>query len=299
LGRLFFLPLLLFFSPQWGIPQFLPLGDVWLPALDDFCDRSNTKLIPMKLKFFSLLFFIAGCSIAGFSQRTISKSNVMFAPLFKFINTVQEVKISPRLTIETTVRTRPPSKFKFFGLGAIKIDGQDYQPFGETKLSAIGNITEFRVYGKEKLAFHGFYYGPYFSYMHYKLQSASVHGEFHDATGEVYTGDISHVVKLNETGGGFEIGTQGMYLKNKLCIDWTIIGVGIGVLGFQGGIEADNTSQNFDFRNYPEDVDKVQMGIEKVFPHTFKRTIDATSITIGGKIPVPTMRMSVCFGFGY
>jgi hypothetical protein len=88
-----------------------------------------------------------------------------------------------------------------------------------------------------------------------------------------------------------------MYLKNKLCIDWTIIGIGMGVLGFQGGFEANNTSDNFDFRNYPDDVANTKLGIEKVFH--FKRTIDPTSVTIGAKIPWPMMRMGLCIGFGY
>jgi len=250
----------------------------------------------MKLKFFTLL-ALTGLTTSVVAQRTITKSNALFSPFFKTICTIQEVKVGPRMTVETTVKTRPATNFKFFGLGQVNIDGQDYTPFGKTKLSAVGNVTEWRIYGKEKGAYHGFYFGPYFSYTHYKLQSASVRGEFKDANGVSYFGDVSQVIKLNVTGGGFEIGTQGMYLKNHLCIDWTIMGVGMGCLGFQGGMEAENTSENFDFRNYPDDVASMKMGIEKVFH--FKRTIDATSVTIGAKIPWVMMRMGLSIGFGY
>jgi hypothetical protein len=250
----------------------------------------------MKLKNLTLLALTA-CSTLGFAQRTITKSNALFGPFFKTIYTIQEVKITPRMTVETSVKTRPPSNFKFFGLGKVNFDGQDYEPFGKTKLSAVGNVTEWRIYGKEKGAYHGFYFGPYFSYMHYKLQSAPVRADFKDANGVTYSGDVSQVIKLNMTGGGFQIGTQGMYLKDHLCIDWTIIGVGMGCLGFQGGVEAENTSDNFDFRNYPNDVANMKMGIEKVFK--FKRTVDATSVTIGARIPWVMMRMGLSIGFGY
>ncbi len=251
----------------------------------------------MKLKYYTLLLALAGCSITGLSQRTITKTNLVFGPFLKTIHTIQEVKIAPRLTIQTTVKTRPATSFDLFNLGTINMEGTAYEHFGKTKLSAVGNVTEFRVYGKEKGAFHGFYFGPYFSYTHYRLQSASFRGEFHDASDAAYYGDISHSVRLNSTGGGFQIGTQGMYLKNKLCIDWTIIGVGIGMLGFKGTIDAENTSANFDFRNYTADANKVEMGIEKLF--NFKRTIDPASIAIGAKIPFPMMRMGVSMGFGY
>lgn len=251
----------------------------------------------MKNKTIITLLAIFSLSSTVIAQRTISKSNALFGPMFKTIGTSQEVKIAPRLTTQTTIRTRPASNFRLFGLGNINFEGKEYTPFGNTRLSGVGNITEFRIYGKEKGAFHGFYFGPYFSYMHYKLQSASVRAEFKDANGVSYFGDIRQVIKLNMTGGGFQIGTQGMYLKDHLAIDWTILGIGFGALGFSGGIEAENTSENFDFRNYTADLDNVELGIEKVF--NFKRTVDAKSISIGARIPWPLFRMGLSIGFGY
>jgi hypothetical protein len=69
------------------------------------------------------------------------------------------------------------------------------------------------------------------------------------------------------------------------------------VMGFQGGIEAENTSSNFNFNNYEEDVNNIEFGLEKVFK--FKRTIEPTSITIGAKIPWVMMRTGLSIGFGY
>src|ERR1044071_3580035 len=125
----------------------------------------------MKLKIFSLLVASAALSTTGFAQLTITKSNILFGPMVKTIHTIQEVRVAPRLTMQTTVKTRPASNFGFFNLGSINMEGKEYEHFGSTKLSAAGNVTEFRVYSKKKGAFHGFYFGPYFSYMHYRLQS--------------------------------------------------------------------------------------------------------------------------------
>ncbi|HTL81810.1 MAG TPA: hypothetical protein VL651_08915 [Bacteroidia bacterium] len=249
-----------------------------------------------KRLLFAVTALFTGCSFS-YAQMTISKTNALFAPMFKMINTTQEVKLGKRLTTSTTVRTRPASNLNFFGLGTINVEGQNYTPFGRSKLSAIGNITELRIYGAKKGAFHGFYFGPYFTYTHYKLTSASIREAFHDANGVEYDGDIQQVIKLNIAGGGIECGTQGVYAKGHFCVDWTILGMGFGTLGFQGGIEASNTSENFDLRNYPDDVANTKMGIEKYF--TFKRTIDATSVTIGAKIPFIVFRTGLSFGFGY
>ncbi|HLG03267.1 MAG TPA: hypothetical protein VI731_06705 [Bacteroidia bacterium] len=233
----------------------------------------------------------------GFSQRMISKSQVLLGPMFKMVNTSQEIKIAPRVTIQTTIRTRIPSEFKFLRLGTLRFEDKNYVPFGKTKLGGIGNITEFRWYSKKKEAFRGFYYGPYITFMHYKLQSAQVRADFQDANDVTYYGDVSQVVKLNVTGIGFQMGTQGLYANNKLAIDWTIIGFGFGMLSFQGGIEAENTSANFDFRNYTEDVANMEMGIERLF--NFRRTIDATSLSISTKIPWILLRTGFSMGFGY
>jgi hypothetical protein len=243
------------------------------------------------------LFLFSVLNLPSFSQMMVSKGNVLLGPLFKVISTSQEVKVSPRVTTQTTVRIRPAAEFGFFGLGKIKVDGETYNPFGKTELSAAGNITEMRIYSKKKGAFHGFYFGPYFTYMHWKLKSASIRETFHDENNVEHYGDISQVIKLNVTGGGFEIGTQGMYFKDHFAVDWTILGVGFGALGFQGGIEATNTSDGFDLRNYPTDVANTQMGIEKFFH--FTRTIDPMSVTIGAKIPFPMFRMGLSIGFGY
>lgn len=228
--------------------------------------------------------------------KNISKTNILFGPFFKTPMVSQERALNDRISVQTTVRTRIPSSFHAPFLTKANNDGESYNPFSSTKMSGIGNITEFRLYGKEKGVFHGLYGGVFFSYMHYKLESASFPAEFHDDNGVTYKADVTQTVKLNFTGGGFHFGVQGM-IKDRICIDWTILGAGVSLVGLKAGIDATNTSANFDFRNYTEDVEKTTFGVEKVLP--VKKTVEKESIAIGIKAPWILVRMGLSIGFAY
>jgi len=68
-------------------------------------------------------------------------------------------------------------------------------------------------------------------------------------------------------------------------------------LGFKGGIDATNTSNNFDFRNYSADIDAATVGIDKYLP--LKKTIDPQSVSLGAKMPIPMFRMGLSIGIAY
>lgn len=247
-------------------------------------------------RIFCFVLLLAGTGSTALAQRQVSKSNVLFGPFFKSIRTSQEIKIAPRLTTQTTAKVRPASTFRGFGIGKVEVEGQAYNPFSNTKLSTVGNSTEFRIYSRKKGAMRGFYFGPYFSYTFAKLTSGSVPGSFKDSNGVTYTADLQQVIKVNLTGGGFQIGTQAL-IKNRVAIDWTILGFGFGKFSLKGGVEATNTSENFDFRNYTEDVENVSFGIEKLF--SLEKTVEKESITLGAKFPCPLLRMGLSVGFAY
>ncbi|MDP2385812.1 MAG: hypothetical protein Q8M29_05545 [Bacteroidota bacterium] len=229
-------------------------------------------------------------------RKNISKTNLLFGPFFKTVQVIQERKLSKRITTQTIAKTRIPSSFNASRFVKIDANGSSYNPFGSTKLSGIGNITEFRLYGKKKGAFKGFYGGVFFSYMHYKLQSASVRGSFQDDNGVTYEADVSQSIKVNITGGGLHCGVQGL-IKDRFCIDWTILGVGVAGLGIKGSIDATNTSDNFDFRNYKDDVDDMTFGMEKILP--IKKTVERESVSLGVKAPWVLFRMGLSVGFAY
>jgi hypothetical protein len=233
-----------------------------------------------------------------FKVKNISKSNVLLGPFFKQVYAIQERALSDRISVVTSVRTRIPTQFKGGKFGKINTAGNgDYNPFASSKLSGIGNITEFRLYGKKRGAMHGVYGELFFSYMHYKLQSASFPATFHDEAGVAYKADVTQTFKLNNTGGGLGFGVQGLFIKDRLCIDWTICRVGLSLLGLKGGIEATNTSDNFDFRNYTDDVNKASFGLEKILP--IKKDVQKESVEMGVKVPWVIFQMGLNIGFGY
>lgn len=229
-------------------------------------------------------------------RKNISKTNLLFAPLFKTAEVIQERKLSKRITMQTIAKTRIPSSLDGSRFATVNADGTSYNPFGQAKLSGVGNITEFRLYGKKKGAFKGLYAGLFFSYMHYKLSTQPTAQQFTDDQGVVYKGDVSYAIKINNTGGGIEWGVQGL-IKDMICIDWTIIGLGMSSLGVQGSIDATNTSENFDFRNYGSDLDKVTLGADKLVP--FRKSINKTSMSLGAKAPFLLFRMGLSIGFAY
>lgn len=255
------------------------------------------KQINMTLnRSFLMVLLLAATGVQVFGQRQVSKSNVLFGPFFKSIRTSQEVKVAPRLTTQTTAKVRPASTFHGFGAGRVEVEGQAYNPFSNTKLSTAGNSTEFRIYSRKKGAMRGFYFGPYFSYTFAKLTSGAVPASFKDSNGATHTADLQQVIKVNLTGGGLQMGTQAL-IKNRVCIDWTILGFGFGSFSLKGGVEATNMSSDFDFRNYTEDVNNVSFGIEKIF--RLEKTVEKESITLGAKFPCPLLRMGVSVGFAY
>jgi hypothetical protein len=251
----------------------------------------------MNLRTYFFVAIITGISTLGFSQKNISKAGAFPGVIWKVFSVSQERQLTKRISTQTTVRAMPPIKFPLSGLTAASYKDQAYNPFSEAKLFGIGNVTEFRIYGKDKeKTMRGFYWGPYFTAMVYKLKSATYPAEFHDANNVVYTADIQHVVKLSTIGGGMQIGVQGM-IKDLVAFDWTILGIGFGSLGLSGGIEATNTSNNFDFRNYEEDVNKAVLGYDKYLP--LKKTVEKESVGLGIKVPYPLFRMAISIGIAY
>jgi len=252
----------------------------------------------MNLKNYTLLLMLAA-SIGAHAQKQVSKSNVLIGPFFKTIHTGQEMKIGERFSTQTTAKVRPASSFGG-KRGTVEVsdgNGNTYNPFTGLKMSSVGNVTEFRIYGKEKGALRGFYWGPYASYNYFKLASDPVRADFQDENNVTYSGDVSQVVKVNVGGGGIQFGTQGVFLKDRLVVDWTILGVGFGMLKLSGGLEATNTSENFDFRNYDEDVDNISFGVDKLLK--IEKTVEKESVVLSAKVPVPMFRMGLSVGFAY
>lgn len=230
-----------------------------------------------------------------FSQKNVSKSNLLYGPFFKTYSVIQERAIGSRFSIQTTVKVRPPRGLSPAAQDLFKIDEAPSNPFANSKLSGIGNITEFRIYRQDK-ALRGIYFGVLFSFMHHKLESGVFPGTFHDENNVEYYADLTQAIKINLTGLGIELGLQGL-IKDRVCIDWTILSFGYSLLSLTGSIDATNTSANFDFRNYTSDIDKSTFGVEKWLP--IKKIVEKETVGFNVKAPWPIIKSTLCIGFAY
>lgn len=247
----------------------------------------------------STLCIIASILLTSVSvaQKNVSKIGLLPGPLNRVFSVSQERVLTERLTVQTTVRAMPPLSFKGApGLTSASANGTTYDPFTSAKLFAIGNYTELRIYGKEKKALHGFYWGPYFHAMMYKLTTSTFPATFHDGNNVEYSADVKEYIKLTCVGAGLQIGLQGM-IKDRVCIDWTILGLGFNSVGLKGGIEATNTSANFDFNNYTDDIKKASLGLDKFF--TVSKTVQPTKVELGIRVPTIHIKTGLAIGFGY
>jgi hypothetical protein len=252
----------------------------------------------MKTKNYFFLLITALLSVPVSAQKNVSKTGIFPGPLFRMFSTSQERKLGKRITTVTTLKAMPPVKFKGGPLSLITHGDQTYNPFANAKLSAVGNITEFRIYKKkeEREAPKGLYFGPYFSYTFFKLNAAAFPAEFQDNNQVTYKADLQEVIKVNVIGGGLQVGVQGL-IKNKIAIDWTILGIGFGSLKITGSIDATNTSDNFDFRNYDEDVANTTLGIDKLIP--IKKTVEKESVSLSAKAPWLLIKTGLSIGIAY
>jgi hypothetical protein len=251
----------------------------------------------MKSKTAIALFALITFSSTVFAQRMVTKTNILFGPVFKSIRTIQEVKTGPRTTTQTTVKVSPTSPLAFGHIGSVYVFGNRCNGLIYPKLGAGGNITEFRIYSKKKGAMHGFYFGPYSSVSFISVTSDQIPVNFTDPKNEaVYSATLIETYKIYLAGGGFQIGVQSM--KKRFCVDWTILAIGFGKLGIKGTIDATNTSPNFDFNTIMSDnPDNIRFGVEKNLNIT--KTIWSTELSFDKHVPCPMIRMGLSIGFGY
>jgi hypothetical protein len=232
-----------------------------------------------------------------FSQKNVTQANLFPGPLLGLYSFGQERAITDRMSIQTSFRFMPARSIGKFS--QVEYEGEEYNPFSTSKLSALGNFTELRIYGKNKEALRGFYWGPYVHYTVYKVTSDPVYATFKDNNDVVYYADVENVYKLPNMGAGLQIGVQKVF-DSGFVIDWTILGIGFNQVGLSGSVLASNTSNNFDFRNYSADVDKATFGIEKYekfLPVTKK--VEPTSVELSVAQLLPHLKMGVAIGFGY
>lgn len=233
-----------------------------------------------------------------FSQKNVTKIGAFPGALTGMYTLSQERAINERMSIQTTFRFMPSRSNSFVDQSDnVTYQDEQYDPFKNPKLSGFGNFTELKIYKESNGALNGFYWGPYVHFTTYTVKSEKDYYEDYDSDGNLYYGDAQMTLKMSNIGLGLMIGTQKVF-GNGITLDWTILGLGFNSIGFKGVVEATNTSNNFDFRNYQEDFNEAEFEIEKYFPLTMTAEKERAVIT-STRLPFVQFRMGLTIGFGY
>jgi len=103
------------------------------------------------------------------------------------------------------------------------------------EFSGLTATLEYRIYGKKKGAGRGFYYAPYARYASHKLGFQSdIDGNFANAD-----------TQLSTVGLGAQIGAQWL-IKDRIVIDWGILGLAAQWYTFKSTFTAVDEEINFD-----------------------------------------------------
>ena len=219
----------------------------------------------------------------------------------------QERKLNERMSLQATIRYLPTKMNGILdSITTVEYNDEDYNPWAEPKFSGLGAFLDLKIYGKEKEGLSGFYWGPYLHIMTYKLESKRDYVEGFDGNGILYYGEAQTRYKISNLGAGIQIGTQKIW-NNGLTLDWTILGIGLNGVLVSAEIDVENTSGNFDFRDYEEDI----RNDAEFFITNPNIEIERESVKFSSKryfsmrefsevsLPFINFRMGLSLGFGY
>jgi hypothetical protein len=247
-------------------------------------------------KFVSIFAVLFTLSI--FAQRTITKAVISPESRYKMFGVAQELTISKRVSLQATFKFMPRTSIPEakYAARAFTDPVTGNNPFSNTKANALGSVIEVRVYSKKKAALRGFYWGPFISASSYNLSTGVFSASYKVAPNYIYTLDMLGTCKINAVGGGLQLGLQTM-IKNKLSLDWTILGVGVCQTTVLAKIKTVNAPAEFNLAALPNNKMSSDFAFEKYFP--LRKTIDAQSIEMAGKGLLPMLRTSISIGIGY
>jgi hypothetical protein len=219
----------------------------------------------------------------------------------------QERKLNERMSLQATFRYLPTKTNGILdSITTVEYNDEDYNPWGEPTFSGMGAFFDLKIYGKERGAMKGFYWGPYLHTMTYQLQSKRDYLEDYNSNGVLFYGEAQTRYKMSNLGVGIQIGTQKIW-DNGLTLDWTILGIGLNGVLVSAEIDVENTSGNFDFRDYEEDItndadffiSNPSIEIEKESVKFSSKRYFTVSEFSEEALPFINFRMGLSLGFGY
>ena len=219
----------------------------------------------------------------------------------------QERKLNERMSLQATFRYLPTKTNGILdSITTVEYNDEDYKPWGAPTFSGLGAFFDLKIYGKEEGAMMGFYWGPYLHTMTYKLQSKRDYLEEYNSNGILFYGEAQTRYKMSNLGVGIQIGTQKIW-DNGLTLDWTILGIGLNGVLVSAEIDVENTSGNFDFRDYEDDItndadffiSNPSIEIEKESVKFSSKRYFTMSEFSKETLPFINFRMGLSLGFGY
>ncbi len=159
-------------------------------------------------------------------------------------------------------------------------------PSTSVNFSGFSIAPEYRFYLGRKDAPRGFYLGPYFRHI-------QITGETRDFVNSIET-DFTLTFVSNAP--GLQLGAQWL-IKDRVSIDWSFFGVGLGLSRLRGEITAGTSST--DLNNWEESIED---GIGEV--PVFGRDLSGVSLagnTLSVSIPAitPDFRSSLTIGIAF
>jgi hypothetical protein len=154
-------------------------------------------------------------------------------------------------------------------------------------LSGFQFCPEYRLYTSRKV-FDGFYVAPQLCYSGYTLEARSIYRNS-------YSTNDNATIKYTSFGVGAQIGMQWR-IKNKVCIDWQILGAGISFVGIDALAVTTNGNAAYwtQQANYYTQTD-ARLSLVKFI--SLKSS--GNTITGGGNTVFPYFRMGLAVGYAF
>jgi len=186
----------------------------------------KTKIMNEKL---ILTLICLSFSLSNFAQDNVAKIG-LFGLATKTINLKYERVLNEKSSANLNLSFRIPGGLP---LGLTVNDLVDGEITGDVRLNGINIAPEYRMYTKGD-APRGFYFAPYLQYSSTALTYA----------GKLDGFDTDSKLSYSNFGVGIQLGAQWL-IQDKVSIDWTFFGLGVGSHRVKARYESDDPNINF------------------------------------------------------
>ncbi len=223
--------------------------------------------------------------ILGFSHIAQAQENIakigIFALASKNVSLKYERVLNEKSSANLNLSFRIPGGLP---LGINLADVLETEITDEAKLNSFNIAPEYRIYTKGD-APRGFYVAPYIQY-----SSAGI-----KYSGIVESFATDSKINYSNIGAGIQLGVQWL-IKDKLSVDWTFLGIGIGNHRIKARYESDDPG--IDFQDIIADIEAELDGIPIIGDRfNFESGADFAEGSVRAILPL--FRGGLTFGYAF